>query len=220
MKKQYDTIDALAASIVAYEINVCSVMRDAVYENQEIKHQPNRILIATHLDGTKLLPVTDEHRTQAKELVVYLQQTIMLQTLMKGSSDGFAQNVLDIISEPTMWSKNVGLLAWAPKLGADLQKKDRVRESSAHYERSSRYVGTVGSKITVDFTLIESRFMPRMDCYSVYGHTAEGNLIFYWAKKSEKIVQQGRIEGRVKKQESDDFRGKALVTTLNYVKVV
>jgi len=220
MKKQYNTLDALAASIVAFDINARGVMRDAVYENQEIKHQPNRVLIANHLDGIKLLPVTDEHRTQAEDLVVYLQQTIMMQTLMRGSSDSFAQNVLDIISEPTMLAKNVGLLAWAPKLSADLQKKDSVREASAHYERNSRYVGTVGSKITVDFTLIESRYVPRMDCYAVYGHTAEGNLIFYWGKKEEKVVKQGRIEGRVKKQAPDDFRGKALVTTLNYVKVI
>ncbi|CAB5215075.1 hypothetical protein UFOVP190_383 [uncultured Caudovirales phage] len=220
MKKQYNTLDALAASIVAFETNTCGVVRDAVYENQEIKFQPNRVLITNHLEGTKLLPVTDEHRTAAEDLVTYLQQTIMMQTLMKGSSDSFAQNVLDIISEPTMLAKNVGLLAWAPKLSADLQKKDSVRQASAHYERSSRYVGSIGSKIIVDFTLIESRFVPRMDCYSVYGHTAEGNLIFYWSKKAEKIVQQGRIEGRVKKQVEDGFRNKALVTTLNYVKVL
>lgn len=220
MKKQYDTLEALTASVAAFEINQSTVVRDAFYENQVIKYHPNRVLITEHLEGNKLLPITDDHRKQAEEIVVYLQQTIMLQTLMKGSSDRFAQNVLDIVSEPKMLAKDVGLLAWAPKLTADLQKKDRVREVSAHYERNSRYVGTIGSKLTVEFTLIDSRYVPSMDCYAVYGHTGEGNLIFYWAKKEEKVVKQGRIEGRVKKQAPDEFRGKALVTTLNYVKVL
>lgn len=220
MKKQYDTLEAVAASVVAFEINLLGVLRDSVYENQVIKHQPNRVLITNHLEGTQLLPITEQHRATAKELVIYLQQTVLLQTLTKGSADQFAQGIVNLLIEPKILAKDIGMLAWAPKLTADLKKKDQVREVSAHYERNSRYVGSIGTKITVDFTLIDSRYMPSMDCYAVYGHTAEGNLIFYWAKKSEKVIKQGRIEGRVKKQAQDEFRGKALVTTLNYVKVL
>ena len=59
-----------------------------------------------------------------------------------------------------------------------------------------------------------------MDCYAVYGHDTQGNLIFYWAREQKKIVESGQIHGRIKIHKRDSYRGNACVTTLNYVKVV
>ncbi len=111
-------------------------------------------------------------------------------------------------------------MAWAPKLANDYQKKDQVREVSARFEYTSRYVGKIGDKIEVDFTLIDSRYIQSMDCHAVYGHDAQGNLIFYWAREEKKILKHGRMRGRVKAHKQDNYRGNAAVTTLNYVKII
>jgi hypothetical protein len=81
-------------------------------------------------------------------------------------------------------------------------------------------VGRIGEKITVNFGLIDSRYIPTLNCYAVYGHDDHGNLFFYWAKDNKKIVNSGRIQGRVKAHNIDDRRGRACVTNLNYVKVL
>jgi hypothetical protein len=142
-----------------------------------------------------------------------------MQTL-SSRDDKFLGQINNLLSQPSVTAKDFGLMAWAPKLAGDYQKKDHVRELSARFEYASRYIGQMGDKIITEFTLIDSRYIKSMDCYAVYGHDAEGNLIFYWAREQKKIVQAGQIQGRVKMHKRDGYRGNACVTTLNYVKVV
>jgi hypothetical protein len=124
-----------------------------------------------------------------------------------------------LISQIDVTVKDLGILAWAPKLADDYQKKDHVREISARYEHRSNYVGRVGEKIEIDFTMLEKRYIQKMDCYAVYGYSQD-DLIFYWAKNLDKICEVGRIKGRVKEHKQDEFRNNARVTVLNYVKVL
>jgi hypothetical protein len=142
-----------------------------------------------------------------------------MQTLVS-RDDKFLAQINNLLSQTSITAKDLGLIAWAPKLANDYQKKDNVREISARFEYTSHYIGQVGDKITTEFTLIDSRYIKSMDCYAVYGHDAQGNLIFYWAREQKKIVEAGQIHGRVKTHKRDEYRGDACVTTLNYVKVV
>jgi hypothetical protein len=142
-----------------------------------------------------------------------------MQTLVS-RGDKFLTQINNLLAQPTVTAKDFGLIAWAPKLASDYQKKDNIREVSARFEYASRYIGQVGDKIIIEFTLIDSRYIKTMDCYAVYGHDVQGNLIFYWAREQKKIVQTGQIQGRVKTHKRDGYRGDACVTTLNYVKIV
>lgn len=219
MKQQYPTLQVLATAVAAYEHNSQRVERNPL-QNEGNNIMPNRQLISNYLQG-KGAPfvVNDFHVKQAEGIMQYLQQAGIMQTLIN-RGDRFLNQINQLLLEPTVDSKEFGLMAWAPKLANDYQKKDHVREVSARFEYTSRYVGKIGDKIEIDFTLIDSRYIQSMDCHAVYGHDAEGNLIFYWAREEKKILKHGRMRGRVKAQKQDRYRGDAAVTTLNYVKII
>ena len=222
MKKQnrYSTAVALTASIAAFEFNSRRVVRDTITVNG-IETRSNRQLILDSLTGVAIpYVINDFHYKQAEGLIEYLQQTGLMQTIAKGKTDSFFGSILSLLSETEINYRELGLLAWAPKLADDYQSKDAIREVSAQYESNSRYIGRVGDKITINFTLIEKRYVKNFDSYAVYGHDDDGNLVFYWTKNADKISTQGRIQGRVRQQEQDDRHGNARVTTLNYVKVL
>lgn len=219
MKQKFSTLQVVAAAVMAYEHNHRRVERNALYSPEQTI-VPNRQLMLNYLQGNDTsFVVNDLHVKQAEGIMRYLQQTGIMQTLTN-RSDRFLNQINQLLLESTTKSKDFGIIAWAPKLVDDYQKKDHVREISARYEHSSRYVGQPKDKIQTDFVLIDSRYIQGMDCHAVYGHDGRGNLLFYWAKESKKIIQSGRIQGRVKAHNQDIRRGNACVTTLNYVKVI
>ena len=220
MKKQFPTLEVLAVAVSAYQHNHGRVERNAVStDTQQIV--PNRQLMLEYLEGncTNLQTVSDHDRKHAEGIVQYLQQTGVMQTLTN-RGDRFLAQINALLLNPMLSPRDFGLVAWAPKLADDYQKKDRVREISARYEYSSRYVGQLGDKIQTNFTLIDSRYIQSMNCHAVYGNDDQGNLIFYWARDEKKIVKSGRIHGRIKSHKQDSYRANACVTTLNYVKIL
>ena len=219
MKVQINTVEAVAAAIAAIDINNNQVVRtSSVDQETQSVTRSNRSLVEGFLQGSPELSVTDEHRHRAQEVIQYLQQTAMLRTLMGSKSDEFLNTINEMLEKPTL--KDIGLLVWAPKVFFEYKKKDSIKEVSSKFERSSRYIGTVGGKITTDFTLIESRFVTSVGCFAVYGYTKEDNLVFYWAKNEEKIVKSGTVIARIKAHRKETYRGGACVTVLNYVKSV
>lgn len=219
MKKNYPTIKAVATAIAAYDHNDRVIVRDPVTDADGKKVQPNRQLMSESLDGKVGLVVNEFHIKQAEDIIQYLQHVVLMQSL-KTQVDRFLGQITELLANQEVTNKDIGILAWAPHLADQYQKKDHVREVSARYERTSRYIGKVGDKITTDFTMIEKRYIQSMDCYAVYGFDSNDNLIFYWAKVADKICEAGKIHGRVKAHNEDKFRGNAHVTTLNYVKVL
>ena len=216
-QKHFSTIQALAVAVAAFEHNQQKVVRDA---NGPEKLAPNREIILGVLNQTSNFEIKDSHRAEAEDIVSFLQQTHLMQTLTKGSSNQFLHKIAEILGNENLNIRDIGLLAWAPKLAHDQKKKDQIREVSARYEHQSNFVGKIGEKIVVNFSIIESRYVPSMDCYAVYGNDDNGDLIFYWAKDNKKIVEAGRIQGKVKAHNKDKYRGNARVTNLNYVKVL
>lgn len=219
MKTQYNTIQALAAAVAAYEHNQFRVERNLI-KNNDSTIVPNRQLISDHLSGiNKQFVVNEFHQKQAEGIVSYLQQTGLMQALTS-RSDKFLHQINQLLLNDTVDQRNFGILAWAPKLSDDCQKKDHVREVSARYERTSRCIGQIGDKIQSSFDLIDSKYVNSANAYAVYGHDEHGNLIFYWAKDQEKIVKSGQIRGRIKQHDQNIYRGNAYVTTLHYVKML
>lgn len=219
MAVKYPVKQALATAIYAFELNQKRVERDPIRATDtEPAVVPNRIVIANCLHDN--ITPSQEHLDQVEDLITYLQQTSIMQTLTGKNADRFLGSIVDLLSQETITNRDFGILSWAPKLANDYRRKDQIREVSSHYERLSRYVGKVGEKITVNFTLIERRYLTAMNSYAVYGHDDNSNLIFYWANNPDKIIEKGTIVGRVKKHNEDDYRNRARVTTLNYVKAV
>lgn len=219
-KIKYPTINVVATAIAVYEYNGSKIVRDLVTNEDGTKILPNRQLITEYLAGQRgTFLVNDIHVKQAEGIIQYLQQTVIMQSL-QNKVDSFLSQMTELITNLEVTNKDIGIIAWAPHVADQYQKKDHVREVSARYEHRSRYIGKVGEKITTDFTMIENRYIKTMDCFAVYGYDGNDNLIFYWAKVADKICEVGKISGRIKAHNEDKFRGNARVTTLNYVKVL
>jgi hypothetical protein len=217
--KNYPTLDVLSATVAAYDHTDRIIVRTTTHNNGN-RIDSNRQLVTDYLEGNGApFVVNDFHRKEADGIVQYLQQTVIMQSL-KGTPDRFLAQVVDLLSGQTVATRDFGIVAWAPKLADDYQRKDHVREISARYEHHSRYVGHVRDKITTDFTLIEKRYIKSMDCWAVYGYDSQDNLLFYWARSLDRVCETGRITARIKDHRKDEYRGNALVTVLNYVKVL
>lgn len=217
MKQTYPTILALAAAISALETNKFLIYKDPTTVGDETR-VPNRQIMRELLDSGAV--VTEQHIKTAEETVVYLQQVEIMQTLTTGHANSFLKRIVELVSNETVKSNELGLMAWTPKLERDLRTRDTVREISAQYESHSKYVGKIKDKIVVDFTMIDKRYFKDTDSWSVYGYDSDNNLISYWANKEEKICDSGRIQGRVKNHAQDRYRNNAKVTALNFVKVL
>lgn len=217
--KSYPTLDVLSASIAAYDRAGRTIIRTTTYTNGN-RFESNRQLVTDYLEGKGAPFVVNEfHQKEADGIVQYLQQVIIMQSL-KGTPNRFLGQVVDLISNQTISSKDFGIIAWVPKLADDYQRKDRVREVSARYEHHSRYVGHTRDKITTPFTMLEKRYVKSLDCWAVYGHDDSGNLLFYWARSLDKVCEVGKISARIKDHREDEYKNNARVTVLNYVKVL
>lgn len=219
-KIKYPTINVVATAIAVYEYSGSRIVRDSFTDENGVKILSNRQLITDCLAGQKgPFLVNEIHVKQAEGIIQYLQQTVIMQSL-QNKVDSFLSQMTELVTNLEVTNKDIGIIAWAPHVADQYQKKDHVREVSARYEHSSRYIGKVGDKIVTDFTMIEKRYIKSMDCWAVYGYDSNDNLIFYWAKVADKICEVGKISGRIKAHNEDKFRGNARVTTLNYVKVI
>lgn len=220
MKQKFPTVLALATAVCAYHYNESMVVRNVTMHKNDYEVLPNRQLIADHLEGRKSnLRINDHYIKEAEGVITYLQQTVLMQSL-KGTPDRFLAQIAQLTTDQEVLPRDFGILAWAPKIVDDYQKKDHVRELSARFEHSSRYTGRIGETITIGFTLIEKRYIQSQNCYSVYGVTEYDNLVFYWAKDLDRVCEVGKIQGRVKSHREDSYRNNAKVTVLNYVKVL
>ncbi len=214
-KITYKTALVLAAAIRAYRANG-RVNREFVNEDG-VEYQPNRLIITNAVNKNQF---TADEFDAAEQIKTYLKDVAIIQTLKQGTADQFLKNMIEMLELESVTAREFGLMAWAPKLSADYQRRDRTREASALYESTSRHFGNTGDRVEIDFVLIESVFLKNYDCYRVYGHTGTGDLVSYWARDSKKIIEQGRLKGRVNKHVTDSHRGGACVTMLNYVKVI
>lgn len=206
-------------AIAAYEYNKKTILRASFKMNGK-DHHANRLLIENYLeDRESPFTVKESHDERAAECVRYLQHTLMLKTLTEPRGNNFLSSVVGLLSKEEIFAKDLGILSWAPKLMDQCQEQDQVREISARFERSSGYLGKPKEKITVNFNLIERRYVPNMNCYAVYGYSDCGNLVFYWARSLDRVIEKGQLEARVKEHKTDSYHNNARVTFLNYVKV-
>ena len=219
-KIKYPTINVVATAIAVYEYSGSRIVRDSFTDENGVKILSNRQLITDCLAGQKgPFLVNEIHVKQAEGIIQYLQQTVIMQSL-QNKVDSFLSQMTELVTNLEVTNKDIGIIAWAPHVADQYQKKDHVREVSARYEHHSRYVGHVRDRITTNFTLIEKRYIKSMDCWAVYGADDAGNLLFYWARSLDKVCEVGKISGRIKDHKEDEYRSNARVTTLNYVKVI
>jgi hypothetical protein len=209
---------ALASAIIAFEQNGNKVERDHIAAVGDLPAiEPNRVIMRKLLQ--KENAISNEDLQRGAELENFLKQVLSMQLLTRGSGDKFLYSIIDSFSSGNVNLKNVGLLAWAPKLAKDFKRKNDINEVIATFQYTSNYIGTLGSTVEFHFTQISQRLMPKLMMYVVMGHDNNGNLVSYLTKEN-KIVKDGYIRGRIKEHVLDYHSYNAKVTVLHYVKAV
>lgn len=168
-------------------------------------------------EGVKLT-VTEEDRTAAAEAINVVQQDCMLQTLIGRRISDFVQKVCSLADKETATEMDIGLMTYLPNVTAQIRQRQAADEAAGDLAFTSQYVGNIGEKIELDFTMVQSKYIQSINCWSVFGHDSNGNAIQYLTTKEE-LTKSARIKGKVKGHQQDQYRKNAPVTNLNYVKL-
>jgi hypothetical protein len=113
----------------------------------------------------------------------------------------------------------LGILVYAPNVYASAKVREAIDEKTTECMYTSQSLGADGNKVTVEFTLIEKRYVASFDCYSAFGKDEFGNLVSFLTKHEE-LCDDGTYTGKIKKSGPDHWHNNAIVTSLNYLKAV
>lgn len=210
-----NTLDALAASILAFRQNQNKVLRHSA-EHLEEGQLDNKQLISKFFADGKLVPA--DLIEEAENIRSSLNQRVMMNTLTGAKTGDFLMEVNSILQNDSVSGNKFGLVAWAPKLFADTLKSDNVREEILSLSIGSTYQGTVGKRLELTFNLINCTFLQNYNSYVHNGHDGNGNLISFW--KSERVADSVKLVGRIKAHRNEARYSNAKFTVLSHVKVV
>ena len=215
------TLELAALSFAAYRANGNNVYKDdRVFdeESQELRPViPNKSLMYHALKDAATLEVTAEDHEQARVAMDALLQDHMLRTLAGSPISAFSQSFVELISEETVTQRSAGLMAYLPRSYNSVLKMRAQQNTLLELGAGSQYLGTVGSKIEVDFTLLSKKYQEKFGCWTMFGHDPAGNLVQFLTQH-EHLAQDGRITGKIKRTEQNRWHNNARVTDLNYVK--
>ena len=194
----------------------CAIFREAGNKVVREDHPTSRDRLDLHYENKGSLTVTAEDHTQAETIIAYVQQRTTMDALTGAKVAPFVREVVALVDKDTVSERDFGRIVWLPKLYADMTARDDVKQELAHFTITSKFVGSIKDKITINFTPLSVSYNRDYGCWRHLGHDGNGNLIGFLNKNK----MSGAITGRVKKQETSRYNGNAKVTYLNYVQGV
>jgi hypothetical protein len=228
-QKTYSLVDVVAACNIAFHYNGNKIEKYDVtavpehtdsYDGSKVAAQPavtsNKFYAQSILDRIEV--ITDADRAEAQEIISYIQGQVTLSILSNKKVSTFVLELAKAMEDEIVPQHKVGLLVYAPNVWFSGQKRDAINEQTNELLYTSQPLGAVDQKVTLNFTLIETRFIQQIGCYSAYGKDDAGNLVSFLTKH-EHLCVSGKIIGKVKKAEADQWHNNAIVTSLNYVKL-
>jgi hypothetical protein len=217
------TKELTAIAFAAYRFN-SGLIKDSVRWDDSTESlvpvTPNKVLMrntVSQKEGEICLTITDDDRQQAELAINALHGDITLKLLMGKRVSDFVQNLNTAVSKESCTVSDCGIVAWLPEMFGRVKIDQANKEQMLEFSMTSEYIGAIDQKVTIDFTMINSRFLRDYDCYSVFGHDNNGNCVSFFTRKSE-MTKGGRITGKVKSHKTDDYHNGTKVTTINYVK--
>jgi hypothetical protein len=220
---QYMTVDVVAAAIMAYKQNGNKIEKYSYpvrptndRTNVDGIVVPNRDHINRILGNVETIP--SEMRVEAEACITYLKNSFLMSVLGGTAVTSFFKALHSAIENEVSGRSSIGVLMHAPSMYYTGLRHDEVKEKTNENTFTSQVLGKVGDKISLDFVLLEKRYIQLMNCYSAYGHDGRGNLVSFLTKH-EKLVTDGKICAKVKNGGADRWHNNAIVTSLNFVKV-
>ena len=240
---EFDTLEAIAAAVAAYELNGGYVKTSEYNYNSnqplpEIAKFPNKELVRAYfgidhysVDAPRptLVKVTDEHRQKAKDIRNYSKKAVFkilgkkpVKDTIFGfdlslSNGNYEEQLYQILNQDKVKLFNLGFVASAPLYYANGKRRDYTK--SRLNEIESQHVGTVGGKVSLHkFEVIRNTKSKNFPGNIIQG-ICDGNLFLYFASRGAEHIKVGDfidIDGKVKEHvmEQDTIP----MTKLNYVK--
>ena len=205
--------EMLSAVVAAYRVNGDQIVKVP----NEDKKISNKTIILSLLAGQECsAEITEQDRLQAQTIRSYMVQRHMLSQLTGKPLGEFVDQIASYLNTDTVPAWSAGILAWAPKVYQSLLVQDGVNQEFSLLSTTSSYIGKLGDKLELDFTVVSKRWSQAYNCWRYAGHDGRGNLVGFLNKKE---LSQGsvKIKGRVKAQEVAKSTG-GKTTFLNYVK--
>ena len=218
MKNFVDPRQALAVAVLAFRANGNRVVKDTTdtqYANKSYLQSYFFPLKTTHKQLT--VEMTAGLLEAADDVKLIIDHAVTMEVLTKGYVPAFLNSIHELLKEDAMNINHAGIMVWAPKLAQDIQRSQGIKEVSATYEHTSKFIGKVGDRIEFDFTLIEKRYVRQIDTWSAYGYNEQGNLVQFLSKH-EALCATGRIRARIKSHDKNRYHNNANVTVVNFVK--
>lgn len=210
----HPTIDVVAAADIAFRVNEHQVVKTLESEKEE---KTNKAIVLSILKNPD--QITQADLDEAEKIINYLQGDATMQVLLGRKLSGFMANIIKTLEDKTTPEFNVGMLLYAPDLYATAMKRQALAEQTLDLMYISKPLGTNGTKVTVNFTLIEYRYVPTYNFWSVYGKDEHGNLVSFVTNKEE-LCKATYITGNIKISGPDEFHSNATVTKLSHVKAI
>lgn len=219
--KQFSAIDVVAAACTAFRINNNTVNGTTVTPDQVCELYPvacvsNKQMMHAHLIEGKALGITDADREHAVEVIASINSKITMAMLTGKRPNDFDKSLYDAVNRDCT-SRDFGLLTYAPKSWVQTKKYDETREKVAEVGITSKALGYIGQKIALNITVMTTRYLQDLSCYSVFGHDGQGNLVNYLTKHAALTTNQA-ITAKIRKLGNDQYHNNNFVNSLNFVK--
>lgn len=212
-KFRIPTVDAVAAACAVYRHFGNIVKKSELNDTSKTSKE----MLLDHFSGDSQITVTDEDCTRADEVIAYIRQRNMLDTLAGRSNSPFFLGVATLLEKDTTSSNDIGMLVWAPKLVDDLTQSDDRAQDIRQICHNSRYIGTTGKGIELEFHVLNTAYIQDYNRFVHMGHDGSGNAVTFW--HPTRLTGVTRIKGRVKSHNPIARYGNIPGTGLNYVKV-
>ena len=220
------TVDAVAATVFAFRTQGNKIEKYDVTAQPEQVYSDYTVPAVTAVKSNKTLAfeaidngtITQADRDEAEVVIQHIQGQVTMALLAGKKVSDFVKEVAKALEETDVPRFKLGLLVYAPNVHHQATKREEINEQTTECQYTSQALGAVGAKVTVNFTLIEKRYVQAFDVFSAYGKDDAGNLVSFLSKHEE-LCQSGMVKGTIKKAETDSWHNNAVVTCLNRVKL-
>jgi len=223
----FDTVSVVAAAILAYRTNGQIEKADLKVNDLRLTGdewlptpvvvKSNKTMVTEFLEHPELL--TQELLDEAKAQILAVQGQLTLAVLTGKKVSDFVRDLAVVIENDQIQQYRIGLVVYVPNVYKTIQAKEKIAETINENLYTSIALGAPGQKLAVNFTLIEKRYIQSINCFSAFGKDENGNFVQFLTPHEDRCVT-GKLSGKVKAVGNDKWHNNAMVTNLNFVKVV
>lgn len=210
------TTDVLAAAVAAYrecgEVYTKDDPRPTIVDGMAVYPRVNKTVLRDILANP--VRITPADRARAQAIATHYGSAFTLALLTRPLSP-IEVSIRSLLESPTASPMAIGLAAWLPHGYRDAMAKEGVSETV--YDRGRRHLGTIGDRVTVTVTPIQSRWSQQWGTAYNLATVGDDAVVKFTYRDLLPLGTPITVTGTVTHHLSD---GGGRVTRLHRVKVV